>query len=686
MTTNIADSSTRAPFRVGDWEAHPRSCRLVRNGAESKVSPRSMEVLVYLAERAGVAVTHDELLDAFWRGMISTPNAIQKCVVELRHALGHGGGEPTYIETVPKRGYRLVASVARLDAPPGASVDIPAPIANGSAAVTANVSKRATRVSPRGAWWLGALALTAIVGVAAVRIFDVQAISQRPAAALASPKSIAVIRFRNVDGSSDHAYLADGMASALLDALSKAPTLSVMDRGRSFTHSIANETIQAIGAELGVDHVLEGSVQVLGDRMRVSAALYRSSDGERLYVYRDEEPIAQFLHVQDKVVSNVLTALEIHLDDDQAAQMRHWGTTSVDAYLAALEADSFHRRFDQKSLQYAVQRFHAAIAFDPGFVLAYTLLARTLADLDLLTLDTTQRPALRDELVRLREAVQHLEGNSDALAAIDITERKMTMQSLREIEVVLRAGIQDEGSPHRAYTGYLGYADLLKTGHLFREAAQYVDLYERFAQGDLGVFLRRTELTGLTLGNERAIAMEKKSLTMLQNNVGMLTSLVLRLALAGEYGEAERYLARLDENDQSRVWAFSARLFFGVLRGDLPAGSEQLRAALDDPLCNDYLRGVAHFIVGDVPAGIAWWEKSRGNVGTNRLPALYLMVDNESMFPATVLNDSRYQNFLDEVGMGRNWTAYLRAKVAELAPITGIESADPTPQAVVVTR
>src|SRR4029450_3639560 len=102
---------SRAPFRVGDWEAHPRSCRLVRNGTEIKLSPRSMEVLAHLAERAGSTVAHHELLEAFWRGTISTPNAIQKCVVELRRALGDGGGEPIYIETVPKRGDRLLAKV-----------------------------------------------------------------------------------------------------------------------------------------------------------------------------------------------------------------------------------------------------------------------------------------------------------------------------------------------------------------------------------------------------------------------------------------------------------------------------------------------------------------------------------------------------------------------------------------------
>lgn len=540
------------------------------------------------------------------------------------------------------------------------------------------------RQANRPRWWLGAVALIAIASLFAVQMFNVRAV-QAPPVDLTSPKSIAVLRFRNVDENTDHAYLAEGLAGALVDALNQVPALAVMDRGRSFQHSIANETVQAIGTTLDVDHVLAGSMEVLGERMRVSAALY-SREGEQLYVYRDDEPIAQFLSVQDKVVSNVLTALEIHLDAHEAELMRDWGTRNVDAYLAAVEADSFHKRLDQKSLHYAAVRLREAIALDPGFLLAHAILAHTLADLALFTPDTTDRLALREELVWLRQAVEHLDGNADAFAAIDIAERKMTMRSLRELEVVVRAHIQDEGTPHRAHGSYVEFAELLKTGHLFREAAQYLDLYQQFAKDDLGVLLPRTELAGLTLGPQRAMAMEKKSLTVFQNNVGMLTSLVLRLALIGDYEEAERYLARLEENDQSGMWTYSARLFLDVLRGDLPAGSEQLRAALDDPRCNDYLRGVTYFILGDVATGVAWWEKARANVGGNRFPVLFYLVNNESMYPASVLDDSRYQNYLEEAGMGRNWTAYLRAKVAELAPITGILPGDPAPQVVHLTR
>jgi adenylate cyclase len=225
----------------------------------------------------------------------------------------------------------------------------------------------------------------------------------------AKSKSIAVLRFRNIGGNPGHEYLAQDLAEALHEGLSEVADLSVIERDRSFQHSIANETVQGIGKQLGVDHLLEGSVQQLDGRLRVSAALYRRVDGVRLYVYRAEEPVAKLRELQDRLVANVLTAMEVHLDERRADDMRRWGTQNVEAYLAAREGNAFHMRLDQKSLQYAVERFRAAIALDPGFLLAYRLLAFTLGDID--TFTSVKREAGARRLAQIR-GPKHLPGNS----------------------------------------------------------------------------------------------------------------------------------------------------------------------------------------------------------------------------------------------------------------------------------
>jgi DNA-binding winged helix-turn-helix (wHTH) protein/tetratricopeptide (TPR) repeat protein len=103
-------------YQIGEWVANATRCTLSRNGTTTKVSPRSMSVLVYLAERASTTVPHDELLKALWPRSSNSPNGLHKCISELREVLGDVRQDATYIETVPTRGYRLVAAVASLEA------------------------------------------------------------------------------------------------------------------------------------------------------------------------------------------------------------------------------------------------------------------------------------------------------------------------------------------------------------------------------------------------------------------------------------------------------------------------------------------------------------------------------------------------------------------------------------------
>ena len=105
--------------RIGRIDVDPLGCSLSCNGTIAKLSPRAMNVLTYFIDHRQRTVTHEELLDAFWRGAISSTNAVHKCVSELRHALADLGDDQVRIETVPKRGYRLVAPIEQLDAANG---------------------------------------------------------------------------------------------------------------------------------------------------------------------------------------------------------------------------------------------------------------------------------------------------------------------------------------------------------------------------------------------------------------------------------------------------------------------------------------------------------------------------------------------------------------------------------------
>ena len=113
------DQSTGTALRIGDWCVSPASGQIARNGQSVRVEARTMRLLICLAYRAGQAVSIDELLEQVWTGVIVTPDSVYQAVALLRRLLGDDPKHPTYIATVPRLGYRMVAAVSPwIDQPP----------------------------------------------------------------------------------------------------------------------------------------------------------------------------------------------------------------------------------------------------------------------------------------------------------------------------------------------------------------------------------------------------------------------------------------------------------------------------------------------------------------------------------------------------------------------------------------
>ena len=98
-------------FQVGDWRVHPSLNRLARNGEDVRVEPKVMQVLECLAEKPGEVVSRDELVARVWAGVFVTDDVLHRAIRELRRVFGDDTAKPTYIETIRKRGYRLIAPV-----------------------------------------------------------------------------------------------------------------------------------------------------------------------------------------------------------------------------------------------------------------------------------------------------------------------------------------------------------------------------------------------------------------------------------------------------------------------------------------------------------------------------------------------------------------------------------------------
>jgi TolB-like protein len=190
-------------------------------------------------------------------------------------------------------------------------------------------------------------------------------------------KTIAVLPFASFSEDAEQAWFADGLTEEILNALARTPDLLVSSRTSSFAYKDTDKDLQTIAGELGVAHVLEGSVRRGGDRMRITAQLIRSSDGFHLWSETYDAEASDVILIQEDVATNIANALQTAMDPEALAAMVSAGTSSVAAYEAYLEANVlFQREFITGMTLKPVAKWEEAIRIDPDFASPYVRLAQ----------------------------------------------------------------------------------------------------------------------------------------------------------------------------------------------------------------------------------------------------------------------------------------------------------------------
>lgn len=184
-------------------------------------------------------------------------------------------------------------------------------------------------------------------------------------------KSIAVLPFRDFSPGGDQEWFADGLAEEILNSLARAPDLLVSARTSSFKFKNSDMEIPAIAKELGVAHVLEGSVRRAGDRLRVTAQLIRASDGFHLWSENYDGAQADAISIQEDIAVKIAGALKTAMDPDALAAMAGVGTRSIEAYEAFLESRTLTRSAESglelALYERALDALKRAVALDPAF-------------------------------------------------------------------------------------------------------------------------------------------------------------------------------------------------------------------------------------------------------------------------------------------------------------------------------
>lgn len=204
------------------------------------------------------------------------------------------------------------------------------------------------------------------------------AVEQAPAQAqsVMSAKSIAVLPFADMSQAQDQEWFADGLAEEILNALAKTPDLQVSSRTSAFRYKDTTLDIPAIAAELGVTHILEGSVRRAGDRIRITAQLIRARDGFHVWSENYDRVEADMIAIQEDLALNIARALETTMDPAALAAMTRVGTRSVEAYQEYLRGLNFLTRTFSEAEEgvlylQAYDHFEQARALDPNFTAAH---------------------------------------------------------------------------------------------------------------------------------------------------------------------------------------------------------------------------------------------------------------------------------------------------------------------------
>jgi TolB-like protein/Flp pilus assembly protein TadD len=374
----------------------------------------------------------------------------------LRAALNDSAERPRYIETLARRGYRLIAPVSGIAAEPESEKAVPL--------------SSETPPTPRSAFqgrrlWLFASVAACIVGVG-IASWEWRHWRNHPPNSAAPPvRSLAVLPLQNLGGDPSQDYLADGMTEELIGRLANIHGLRVISRTSAMHFKNTQLSVPEIAKALGVEAIVEGSVIREGSQVRVHAQLIRAATDEHIWAGESQREYRSLLELQEEITRSIAERIETRLTPDDRVTLASTHAIDPEAYEDYLKGRYYFNQRRPDALNKSVEYFQSAITKNPSYAQAYSGLADAYAMLGF-------RGALpsKDALARAKAAAQkaiELDNNladpHASLAFIAETHEWdwATAQQEYKRAVQLNPG---DARVHNWYAGYLMYVGRLDDG------------------------------------------------------------------------------------------------------------------------------------------------------------------------------------------------------------------------------
>jgi TolB-like protein/Tfp pilus assembly protein PilF len=543
-------------------------------------------------------------MEKIWPDAFVEENSLNRNISELRKALSSGVEEVPYIETVPKRGYRFAAPVEVLeDADMQTGSDFPqtkkAPLHDGLRQLT--VSRTAVLL-------LVVAFCAAVVGAFIYRRAARAGHSAKPGS---SVTSLAVLPFRSIDrGERD--YLGLGMADALITKLSNLEQVKVRSTSSIRGYAQSNPDALTAGRELNVDSVLEGNMQVAGERIRVTVQLMNVKSGSPTWAGTFEEKFTHVFALQDSIAEKVSTALKGQITAAEREKIYRRYTNNVSAYQLYMRGRSRLPPLSKDDALAAISDFEGALAIDSSSALTHAGLAMASASIRSRFAHSSEvrtwEERAKQEAKRALELDPNLAEAHEALAAVyrytEFDWEHTIEESRRALELNPNLEL-----PHQFLAAAFYHVGLLEQADAEARAALQSNPLERFEP------LRMRGMAAFFSGKySEAVALLEEAKLAKETTV---TDWHLAVAYYyyGERDRSDQILERLrgSTSAEEHVRAQASRASFLAARGDSRQANRLLREIVDSTYMDHhaaYSIGVAYAQMGKHEQALKWLTRA----------------------------------------------------------------------------